>query len=95
MSTPQISLADINELASEIGKECEKLIANFGSENTNEIVTKCITALEMLETFSNDREKMTNEVQDLHEKVSMLERGKFEKAENQRAFEKVRHTQMP
>ncbi|KAG5666651.1 hypothetical protein PVAND_014667 [Polypedilum vanderplanki] len=87
-STFQISLSDINELACEIGKECEKLIANFGHENTNEIVTKCITALEMLENMSNEREKSINEIQDLQEKILQLEKVKTEKTENQKAFEK-------
>lgn len=90
ISITNLSLNDINDLASEIGKECEKLIAAFGPENTNEIVTKCITALEMLEVLSNEREKASFEIQDLQDKVRQLEKGKLEKSETQKAFEKVK-----
>lgn len=88
-STLNLSLNDINELASDIGKECERLIATYGIDNANEIVSKCITALQMLEKLSNEREKAIQEVSEMQEKISALEKGKLHKVESQKAYEKV------
>lgn len=84
------SVSDLNKLASEIGKECEKLISNHGVESSSEIVGKCIEALEMLEAFSMEREKLNAEVKELQEKIFDLESRKTLKDENQKAFEKVK-----
>ena len=90
MSMVNLSINDINELASEIGKECERLIAEHGIDDINEIVSKCITALQMLEKMSKENETANQEIYELHEKICALEKGKLEKVESQKAFEKVK-----
>ncbi|XP_070505185.1 RILP-like protein homolog isoform X1 [Chironomus tepperi] len=88
MSTINLSINDINELASEIGKECERLIATYGIDDINEIVSKCIIALQMLEKMSKENETANQEIYELHEKICALEKGKLEKVESQKAYEK-------
>lgn len=90
MSTINLSINDINELATEIGQECERLIAAYGIDNINEIVSKCITALQMLEKMSKENETANQEIYELHEKICALEKGKLEKVESQKAYEKVK-----
>ncbi|XP_070493024.1 RILP-like protein homolog isoform X1 [Chironomus tepperi] len=88
MSTINLSINDINELASEIGKECERLIATYGIDDINEIVSKCIIALQMLEKMSKENETANQEIYELHEKICALEKGTLEKVESQKAYEK-------
>lgn len=88
--TSSHTISDVNELASDIGRECERLISIYGSENTNEIVAKCIEVLEMLETLMSEREKLNDEIRMLKEKIQGMECRKSVKEENQKAFEKVK-----
>lgn len=84
------TISDVNELASDIGRECERLISIYGSENTREIVAKCIEVLEMMETLMSERVKLDEEIKTLQEKIQQLECRKNVKEENQKAFEKVK-----
>jgi CII-binding regulator of phage lambda lysogenization HflD len=83
------TLHDINDLACEIGSEIENLIQKFGNESVNEIISKCITALVMLESLLNEREKACCEIDELNDKISKMEKSKNEKSENHKIFEQV------
>lgn len=85
-----MSKTELNELASSIGRECERLIEFVGGEKVNEMVGKCIQALEMVEVLINERDKLREEVGELQEKIAALENRKIMRDENQKAFEKVK-----
>jgi hypothetical protein len=76
-------------LACEIGSEIENLIQKFGNESVNGIISKCITALVMLESLLNEREKACCEIDELNDKISKMEKSKNEKSENHKIFEQV------
>ena len=83
-----VSVVDVYDIASEIGKECEKLIDLYGVESVTNLMPKVIHALELLENLAtkNDRENTT--VQELRSKISQLESDKIGKAEDRQRFEK-------
>lgn len=52
-SLPDISVLDVYDLASDIGKEFEKLISCHGSELVQGLMPKVISVLELLEKTSS------------------------------------------
>ncbi|XP_015111190.1 RILP-like protein homolog isoform X1 [Diachasma alloeum] len=83
-----VSVVDVYDIASEIGKECEKLIDIFGTEAVTGLMPKVINALELLENLATKNEREITTVQELTTKISQLENDKIGKAEDRQRFEK-------
>lgn len=83
-----VSVVDVYDIASEIGKECEKLIDLFGVESVTNLMPKVINALELLENLATKNELENTIVQELRSKISQLENDKIGKAEDRQRFEK-------
>lgn len=84
-----VSVVDVYDIASEIGKECEKLIDIYGADSVTSLMPKVINALELLERLATKNERENTAVQELSSKISQLENDKIEKAEDRQRFEKV------
>lgn len=83
-----VSVVDVYDIASEIGKECEKLIDLYGVESVTNLMPKVIHALELLENLATKNERENTTVQELRAKILQLENDKVEKAECRQRFEK-------
>ncbi|XP_011304714.1 RILP-like protein homolog isoform X2 [Fopius arisanus] len=83
-----VSVVDVYDIASEIGKECEKLIDIFGTDAITGLMPKVINALELLENLATKNEREITTVQELTTKISQLENDKIGKAEDRQRFEK-------
>ncbi|XP_011498088.1 PREDICTED: RILP-like protein homolog isoform X2 [Ceratosolen solmsi marchali] len=83
-----VSVVDVYDIASEIGKECEKLIDSYGSDSITNLMPKVINALELLENLATKNERENTTVQELRAKISQLELDKIGKAEDRQRFEK-------
>lgn len=75
-----ISVVDVYDLASEIGKECEKIIDLYGNEAVISIMPKVVNALEMLESLASRNENENTTIQVLTDRVASLESEIMEKA---------------
>lgn len=84
-----VSVVDVYDIASEIGKECEKMIDTFGTEAVTGLMPKVISALELLENLATRNEREVTTVQELNSRISQLENDKIGKAEDRQRFEKV------
>lgn len=84
-----ICVVDVYDLASDIGKECEKIIDHFGPDSVTSLMPKVINALELLEALATKNERENATVQELNDRISQLESEKLEKAEFRKRFEKV------
>ncbi|XP_043270999.1 RILP-like protein homolog isoform X2 [Venturia canescens] len=87
-ATSDVSVVDVYDIASEIGKECEKLIDLFGADAVTGLMPKVINALELLENLATKNEREITAVQELTAKISQLETDKIGKAEDRQRFEK-------
>lgn len=85
----EVSVVDVYDIASEIGKECEKIIDSFGAEAVTSLMPKVISALELLENLATKNERENTQMQELRAKIQQLETDKQEKAEYRQRFEKV------
>lgn len=85
----EVSVVDVYDMASEIGKECEKIIDQFGAEAVTSLMPKVISALELLENLATKNERENMQMQELRAKIQQLETDKQEKAEYRQRFEKV------
>lgn len=88
-SIEEVSVVDVYDLASDIGKECEKIIDLHGTESVSTLIPKVINALELLEALDTRNERETSMVQELNDKIGQLETEKAEKADSRKRFEKV------
>lgn len=88
-ATSDVSVVDVYDIASEIGKECEKLIDMFGTDAVTGLMPKVINALELLENLATKNEREITTVQELTAKISQLETDKIGKAEDRQRFEKA------
>lgn len=84
-----VTVVDVYDIASDIGKECEIIIDKYGAEALTSFLPKVINALELLENLATRNERENSTLQDLHDKISQLENDKLEKAEYRQRFEKV------
>lgn len=87
----ELSVMDVYDIASEIGKEFEKIIDSHGSDTVFNLMPKVIFALEHLENFALRNEKENSTIQDLKERIEKLELEKIEKADQQKRFERVNY----
>lgn len=80
---------DVYDLASDVGKEFEKIIDKNGPNSVTELIPKVINILELLETLAVRREGECALIQELNDKISQLENDKQEKAEFKKKIDKV------
>lgn len=85
----EMSVIDVYDIASEIGKEFEKIIDCFGPDALTGLMPKVITALEHLEILATKNERENSNIQDLQAKILKLESDKLEKAEDRVRYERV------
>lgn len=85
----EVTVVDVYDIASEIGKECEKIIDQYGADAVTSLMPKVINALENLEYLATKNERENTLLSELKSKISQLENDKLEKAEYRRKFEKV------
>ncbi|XP_031764425.1 RILP-like protein homolog isoform X5 [Galleria mellonella] len=83
-----VTVVDVYDLASDIGKECEIIIEKYGPDAVTALLPKVINALELLENLAVRNEKENQALQELTAKISQLENDKIEKAEYRQRFEK-------
>lgn len=87
-----ISVVDVYDLASEIGKECEQIIDCYGAEAVTALMPKVVNALEMLEALASHNENENTTIQMLTDRVTSLESEKIERALYREKLQKVRET---
>lgn len=85
-----VTVVDVYDIASDIGKECEKIIDQYGADTVTALMPKVISALELLENLATRNERENTLLHELQAKISQLENDKLEKAEYRQKFEKVR-----
>ncbi|KAL0267227.1 UNVERIFIED_CONTAM: hypothetical protein PYX00_009562 [Menopon gallinae] len=83
-----ITVVDVYDIASEIGKEFERIIDAHGTDALTNLIPKVIGALEHLESLALRNEKENTTVQDLTARIRKLEAEKVEKAEDRKKFER-------
>jgi RILP-like protein 1 len=91
-SIEDVCVVDVYDLATDIGKECEKIIETHGTGAMAGLIPKMINALEVLEGLAHRNEIENSLIQELNERVIQLENEKLEKAEYRKRFEKVNVT---
>ncbi|OUC48903.1 hypothetical protein D917_01021 [Trichinella nativa] len=84
-----VTVVDIYDLAAVIGKDFERLIELFGSENFVSLLPKVISALELLESFAGRNERENQEIDRLKCAVERLEAEKRERKEGVLKFQQV------
>lgn len=84
-----ISVVDVYDLATNIGKECEKIIDLYGAETVTSLMPKVINALELLEALANRNECENSKMQKLIDRITHLESEKQERAVFRERFQKV------
>lgn len=85
----EVTVVDVYDIASDIGKECEKIIDHYGADAVTSLMPKVINALELLENLAVNNERENTQLVELKSKISQLENDKIEKAEYREKFEKV------
>ncbi|XP_017787170.1 PREDICTED: RILP-like protein homolog isoform X2 [Nicrophorus vespilloides] len=85
--TGDVTVVDVYDIASEIGKECEKIIDQYGAEAVTVLLPKVINALELLESLAQRNERENTQLYELQAKISQLENDKIEKAEYRQKFD--------
>ncbi|XP_065171750.1 RILP-like protein homolog isoform X2 [Atheta coriaria] len=84
----EVTVVDVYDIASEIGKECEKIIDQFGADSVTALMPRVINALELLENLATKNERENTALFEMRAKISQLENDKIEKAEYREKFEK-------
>ncbi|KAH8286622.1 hypothetical protein KR018_001812 [Drosophila ironensis] len=83
-----ICVVDVYDLASDIGKEYERLMDRFGTDAVSGLMPKIINTLELLEALATKNERENATILELREKVAQLESENQKKAELRRCFDK-------
>lgn len=84
----EISVVDVYDLATNIGKECEKIIDLYGADAVTSLMPKVINALELLEALANRNESENSKMQKLTDRIAYLESEKQERAVFRERFQK-------
>lgn len=87
--TSDISVFDVYEIASAIGKEFEKIIDVCGADAVTNLMPRVINALEHLESLATKNERENAILEDLKNRIVKLENDKHVRAEDRLKFEKV------
>lgn len=90
VTAEEMSVVDVYDLASDIGKECEKIIDLFGADSLLKLMPKVINVLELLENTATRNESENTRMQELNDRIAHLECEKQEKAVFRQRFDKVR-----
>lgn len=88
----EISVVDVYDLASAIGKECEKIIDTYGPDTITSLMPKVINTLELLEAMASKNEMENTKIQELTDRITYLESEKQQKAIFRDRFQKVINT---
>uniref|UniRef100_V5G8A3 RH1 domain-containing protein n=1 Tax=Anoplophora glabripennis TaxID=217634 RepID=V5G8A3_ANOGL len=88
----EVTVVDVYDIASDIGKECEKIIDQYGADAVTSLMPKVINALELLENLATKNERENTQLHEMQAKISQLENDKLEKAEYRQKFEKELET---
>ncbi|KAI5725956.1 hypothetical protein M8J77_022110 [Diaphorina citri] len=83
-----LTVIDVFDIASEIGKEFEKIIDQYGPDAVTSIMPKVIVALEHLECLASKNERENTKLQELGDHISKLEHEKLERVQDRLRFEK-------
>lgn len=84
----EVTVVDVYDIASDIGKECEKIIDQYGADAVTSLMPKVINALELLENLATKNEHENTQLLELRSKILQLENDKIEKAEYRQKFER-------
>lgn len=84
-----ISVVDVYDLASDIGKQCEKIIDCYGAEAVTALMPKVVHALELLEALASRNENENTAMQVLSDRVASLESEKIERAVYREKLQRV------
>ncbi|XP_076364631.1 RILP-like protein 1 isoform X2 [Tachypleus tridentatus] len=84
----RLCVEDVYDLASEIGKEFEKIIDVYGAEVITSLMPKVICALEQLESCAVRNDRVDLEISDLNSAIAQLQYEKIEKQESKSKLEK-------
>ncbi|XP_050732290.1 RILP-like protein homolog isoform X1 [Eriocheir sinensis] len=84
----RISVVDVYDLASEIGKEFEKIIDRTGADAVTGLMPRVISALEHLEKLATRHENTSAYIQELRTTIAHLENEKIGKAEDRQRYER-------
>ncbi|CAH1977779.1 unnamed protein product [Acanthoscelides obtectus] len=84
----EVTVVDVYDIASDIGKECEKIIDLYGADAVTALMPKVINALEQLENLATKNERENTLLHELQSKIAQLENDKLEKAEYRKKFER-------
>lgn len=84
-----LSVVEVYDLASDIGRECEKIIDEYGAAAVSQLIPKVINALEKLEYLASQNERENSTMEELNHRIHCLETEKNEKAEYRKRFDKV------
>ena len=85
----RLTVVDVYDLASDIGKEFEKLIECFGADAVTGLMPRVISALEHLEKLTARHEVTEGCIQDLRTTITHLENQNIGKAEDRVKYERV------
>lgn len=88
LTTENITVVDVYDIASDIGKECEKIIDRYGTDAVTSLMPKVISALEILENLATKNDRENIQLFELQSKIGQLENDKLEKAEYRQKFER-------
>uniref|UniRef100_A0A8D8SCQ3 RILP-like protein homolog n=2 Tax=Cacopsylla melanoneura TaxID=428564 RepID=A0A8D8SCQ3_9HEMI len=83
-----LTVIDVFDIASEIGKEFEKIIDQYGPDAVTSIMPKVIVALEHLECLASKNERENTKVLELSDHIAKLEHEKLERVQDRLRFEK-------
>ncbi|KAK2723143.1 RILP-like protein homolog isoform X2 [Artemia franciscana] len=87
-SDVSMTLVEVYDVASEIGKEFELLIQKYGPDAIAGLMTKVIGVLEQLEKHSSKSDRDSSLINELRSTLVNMENDKHEKAADRQKFEK-------
>ncbi|GAB6030351.1 hypothetical protein CHUAL_014174 [Chamberlinius hualienensis] len=86
--SPVVSVVDVYEIATDMGKAIERLMECYGADAMTELMPKVINVLELLESFAASGEQEMDTVDELRCRVAQLEIEKIGKQEDRIRYEK-------
>ncbi|CAH1802472.1 unnamed protein product [Owenia fusiformis] len=84
---PCITVVDVYDTASSIGKEFERIIDLYGADAVTGLMPKVIRTLEQLEFLANKHEKENADIADLQFTIERLEQQKNSRSEEKTRYE--------
>ncbi|XP_058061259.1 RILP-like protein homolog [Anopheles bellator] len=84
----KFTVVDVYDLALDIGKEFEVIIDANGANTVSGLITKVVNALELMESLTCQNESENSAIQELQERIALLEAEKEQKAASRSRYEK-------